>query len=134
LFITPGTNTHQDISENWITDAWAVSGASSPIGIGGDFGAFVTVDTEPGHTLEGSNFQGTSDFENTLTLTGIQFLDANGDQVDGVHFSTASGTHYNVLGGVYEAAAVPEPGNMAFLGGILFAGAAAIYRRKKIAY
>ncbi len=56
---------------------------------------------------------GTSDFFNTLELTGLIPKDALGAVVSNPTFSSASGTRYSVAG---VEAAVPEPGSLFLLG------------------
>ena len=56
---------------------------------------------------------GSSDFFNTLELTGLIPKDAFGAIVSNPTFSSASGTHYSVEG---VEAAVPEPGSLFLLG------------------
>jgi hypothetical protein len=73
---------------------------------------------------------GTADYGDTLTLSGIQLLDANGNQVNGVTYMSESGTHYNVLGGTY-ASSVPEPGADALLMASVGAGLLIIRRHRR---
>ncbi len=115
---------------DWVTPDWAVV-PGVPIPLYGNFGAVFRVDTNDINTPEGQTVAATADFNDTLTLTGIQLLDANGNQVNGAHYLTASGAHYNVLGGIYGGfTAVPEPGSLAFLAGFGLTGAAFVCRRR----
>jgi hypothetical protein len=108
---------------DWATPDWDVT-PGAPIPIQGDFAAAFLVNTNFYNTPEGVNVLATANYYDTLTLTSIQLLDANGDQVNGVSYLTASGTHYNVLGGVYGAASsVPEPGSLSLLAGFGLTGA-----------
>jgi hypothetical protein len=52
-----------------------------------------------------------ADFFNTLVLSGLIVTDSNGNPVEGVTFSSASGTQYTVDG----VAPVPEPSSIALL-------------------
>jgi hypothetical protein len=110
---------------DWSTPDWNVT-PGAPIPIGGSFGAVFGVNTAD--TPEGVTVSGTSDFYNTLTLTGIQLLDANGNPVNGATYLTASGTHYNIVGATYGPAATPEPGCIAYIVGVGVVGAA--WRRR----
>lgn len=110
---------------DWATPEWDVV-AGIPVPINADFAAVFGVNTNYYTTTEGENITGSADYYNTLTLTGIQLLDANGNQINGVSYLSASGTHYNVLGGVYGApvsSPVPEPGSLALLAGFGLTGA-----------
>ena len=55
-----------------------------------------------------------ADFFNTLVLSGLLPMDANGNAVLDAQFSSASNTRYSVEGVVPEA--VPEPGSLLLLG------------------
>ena len=67
---------------------------------------------------------GSADFFNTLTLTGMQPLDSNLQQVHNAQFSSASGTRYS------ETGVVPEPATLA-LTAVGIAGALARAQRRK---
>jgi hypothetical protein len=113
---------------DWATPEWQVS-TILPIPISGEFQSVYGVNTNPLYAPQGQDAVGISNFYDTLTLSGIQLLDANGNQVNGVGYSSESGTHYNVLGGYYASAAVPEPGAVTLLLGTIGAGLLAIRRR-----
>ena len=121
------------ISANWVTPTW---NATSRLQISGYFQAVSTLYLDQNIYSEGQSISSSASFDNTLTLTSIQFLNANGAQVNGAYFTSDSGTHYNVLGGIYGVApsssAVPEPGAVALLvcSGV-FGGAMFLKRRPK---
>lgn len=54
---------------------------------------------------DGTNVFGEANFANTASLAGIQIVDANGNPVSGVTFTSGSGTTYQTV--------VPEPGTLA---------------------
>jgi hypothetical protein len=70
---------------------------------------------------DGSNLSGISDFSNTMTLAGIEMLDANGNLVTGWTVSSASGTQYN------QILSTPEPAPAIALG----VGVLALIRRRR---
>ena len=84
----------------------------------------------PNYT-EGQTLSGSADYSATAVLSGIQIVDSNGAQVNGWGFESASGTHYNLLGGQYGPAAVPEPGSAALLIGLVTVGAGFLTRRRR---
>ena len=92
------TNTEGSNSADWATPEWTFIPGDF-IHFGGTFGAVFTVDAA--NTPEGQSVSGTSDFYNTLTISGIQLLDANGNQVTGATYLTASGAQYNIQGATY---------------------------------
>ena len=103
------------ISANWVTPTW---NATSRLQISGYFQAVSTLYLDQNIYSEGQSISSSASFDNTLTLTSIQFLNANGAQVNGAYFTSDSGAHYNVLGGIYgvrPSSAVPEPGAIALL-------------------
>ncbi|MBC7526669.1 MAG: PEP-CTERM sorting domain-containing protein [Chthonomonadaceae bacterium] len=77
--------------------------------------------------VDGQNASVSSDFSSTLTLTGIELVDANGNLASGWTVTSASGTQYRALQGV----AVPEPGTFALLLVSGVAGAGLLRRRRK---
>ena len=77
--------------------------------------------------VEGQTLRGSADYSATMVLSGIQIVDAGGNQVNGWGFESASGTHYNLLGGQYGI--VPEPGSIALLTGMCVTGANFLRRR-----
>ncbi len=125
FFTSPGMST-----ADWATPDWSVT-PGAPIPIGGNFGAVFQVNTNNPNTPEGQTVNGTADFYNTLDVSSIQLLDANGNQVNGATYLSASGTHYNVLGATYGAAAAPEPGSVTLLVGLGLSGAACLRRRRR---
>ena len=74
--------------------------------------------------IEGQNYAGTSDLGATVTLTGIELIDINGNLASGWTVTSGSGTVYNAIQG--RPTAVPEPGSIALLvcsgasGGMMF--------------
>ena len=124
FFTSPGVT-----GGDWATPEWNVT-PDSPIPMSGNFGAVFLVNASPDFTPAGVAINGTADFYNTLSLSSIQLLDANGNQVNGATYLTASGASYNILGATYGPAAVPEPGFVAMLIGMGFSGAGFFARRK----
>ena len=112
------------------TPEWDVT-PGSPVAISGNFGAVTLVNASLDFTPEGVDINGTADYYNTLSLSSIQLLDAAGNQVNGATYLTASGTHYNVLGGTYGPADVPEPGSLALLVGLGISGATLFLKRRR---
>lgn len=125
FFTSPGVT-----GGDWATPEWNVT-PGSPILMSGNFGAVFLVNADVSFTPEGQTVSGTADFYNTLSLSSIQLLDANGNQVNGATYLTASGTHYNVLGATYGPAAVPEPGSIALLVGLGISGATLFLKRRR---
>ena len=98
---TPGYS-----SEIWATQSYLVNGVT-PQQVHVQFSNQVVFDA---FLLdEGHDYTGTCDFSNTLTLVGIEMLDANGGTVDPATWSvtSASGTVYSP---------VPEPATFALAG------------------
>ncbi len=114
---------------DWTTPEWNVTPGNS-IGISGNFGAVYGANTNYYTTPEGVDVSGTTDYSNTLLLSSIQLLDAQGNQVNGATYLTASGATYNIAGATYGPAAVPEPGSMALLGSLALPIAAFLLRRR----
>lgn len=126
FFTSPGVST-----TDWTTPSdWNVT-PGSPIAFSGNFGAVFLVNASPDFTPEGADISGTADFSNTLRLSSIQLLDANGNQVNGATYLTASGARYNIAGATYGPAAVPEPGSVALLGGLVVPIAALLLKRRR---
>ena len=73
---------------------------------------------------EGQNYAGTTDLGATVTLSGIELIDINGNLASGWTVTSGSGTIYNAIQG--RISAVPEPGSIALLvcgcasGGLMF--------------
>ena len=88
----------------WVTQSYSVNGAT-PQDMHVQFSNQFVVDIWNG-VADGSNISGTSDFFSTVTLAGIEMLDANGNQVSGWTVTSDSGTHY---------ATVPEPASLAVI-------------------
>ena len=102
---------------NWITQSYEVDGVN-PQNMHVFLSNQFEVDTF--NEADGSTISGTSDFSSTVTLAGIEMLDANGNQVSGWSVTADSGTQYNM---------VPEPSSLA----VIAIGAIGIFvrRRKK---
>ena len=91
---------------NWITQSYAVDGVN-PQNMHVFFSNQFVVDTF--NETDGSTISGTSDFSSTVTLGGIEMLDANGNQVSGWTVTSDSVTQYNTIG------SVPEPTSLAVI-------------------
>jgi len=102
----------------WATQAYDINGID-PQEIHVQFSNQFVVDTY--NVADGSNLVGYSDFSSTLTLAGIEVLDANGNQVTGWTLESESGTVYNGIG------SVPEPGSML----VIAVGAIGFLARKR---
>ncbi len=126
FFTDPSFNNFVD----WVTPNWNVT-SGSPIALSGNFGAVFLVNVSPDFTTEGVTISGTSNFYNTLSLSGIDLLDAHGNIVNGASYLTASGTHYNIAGATYGVSAVPEPGAMDLLAGMGVAGIGVFASRRR---
>lgn len=113
---------------NFATPSWAVD-SSQPIPLSTELVAVIGGNTNDPGTPEGITGEGVADYYNTLTLELIQLLDVNGDQVNGVGYTTASGTHYNLLGGFY--APVPAPSSLAIFAAAGLIGAIGCLKRRK---
>jgi hypothetical protein len=87
----------------WVTQSYDVNG-TTPQDMHVQFSNQFTA--ESWNVADGTNFSGTSDFSSTLTLTGIEMLDANGNQVSGWTVTSDSGTQYGT---------VPEPTSIAVI-------------------
>ena len=85
----------------WITNSYAVDGVN-PQNMHVFLSNQFVVDTF--NETGGSTISGTSNFSSTVTLAGIEMLDANGNQVSGWTVTSDSGTKY---------ATVPEPTSIA---------------------
>jgi hypothetical protein len=118
VFFSPANVEGPNIAD-WATPEWQLN-SPDQITFAGNFGAVVGFNTNYYNTPEGQYASGIADFYDTLTLTGIQLLNANGQQINGVNYLTASGAQYNVMGATYGLSAVPEPGSMALLAGLGF--------------
>ena len=92
-----------NISADWATESYAING-TSPQSIAVQFSDQFTAYTD--NLADGSKVAGEANFSDTLTLAGIEIVDANGNPVSGVTVTAASGTMYSV---------VPEPATFAFL-------------------
>lgn len=71
------------------------------------------------HLSDGGNYAGTCDFSSTVTLSGIEVVDASGNLVTGWTVTSGSGTIY--------PQAVPEPASLLALG----LGGLVVLRRRK---
>jgi hypothetical protein len=113
------------LDTTWATKGFAVNGVT-PQQINIQFSDQVVFDTF--NLTDGQNYTGTSDFSSTATLAGIEVVDQNGNLTSGWTVTSASGTQYNLIQG---SAAVPEPGSVALLIGLGFAGAAGLRKRRR---
>ena len=109
---------------DWVTQDHPVNGVT-PQQIHVQFSNQVVFDVNL--LAQGQDYSGTSDFSSTLTLTGIELVDANGNLASGWTVTSASGTQYRAIQGV----AVPEPGTFALLLVSGVAGAGLLRRRRK---
>jgi hypothetical protein len=89
-------------SETWITTPFAVNGQNAQT-IGVQFSDQVVFNMP--YEVDGANDSGTSDFSETLTLTGIELVNANGQPFSGWTVTSQSGTVYNQVYG----SSVPGP-------------------------
>lgn len=103
---------------NWITQSYAVDGIN-PQNMHVFFSNQFVVNAYD--EVDGSTISGTSDFSATVTLAGIEMLDANGDQVSGWTMTSDSGTQYAMIGNV------PEPGSVL----VITVGALGLLARKR---
>ena len=94
LFYTDQTG---NLSMDWATMDYAING-NSPQTITIQFDSSFSMSTQ--NYPDGSTVSGEANFSDTLTLAGIEIVDANGNPVSGVTVTSASGTSYDV---------VPEP-------------------------
>ena len=97
-FSTSQTGT---LSLDWATTDVPING-QNPQAINVSFGTGFRVDLTDGSIPDGSNISSMAQFSDTLTLTGIEVVDANGNPVSGVTITSDSGTSYPMD--------VPEPG------------------------
>jgi hypothetical protein len=96
------------LSTDWVTQGFNVNGIT-PQQVNVQFSDQVVFNT-PGN--DGMSFAGTSDFSETLSLTGIVLEDAQGNIIPTSQWTVTSGS-----GTVYsQLNAVPEPASMLFLG------------------
>lgn len=102
-------------SNNWATADVEINGITPQL-VQAQFDTLVSF--TPRNLPDGSNVSAICDFAATASLEGIQIVDANGNDVSGVTFTSASGTVYNP---------VPEPATMVILG----LGLVGVARRKR---
>ncbi|GEM_PF-6898886 len=119
----------ESASTTFATPSWAVN-SSLPIDLSTELGAVIGGNTNDPGTPEGVTGEGLADYYNTLTLESIQLLDADGNQVNGVEYRTASGTRYNLLGGIYSP--VPAPSSFAIFAVAGLTGAFGILKRRRM--
>jgi hypothetical protein len=79
-------------SEDWVTTPFAVNGQNAQE-INIQFSDQVVMNTW--QLQDGGNYSGTSDFSDTLTLSGIELVDPSGKPFSGWTVTSASGTVYN---------------------------------------
>lgn len=104
----------------WITPDYQVDW-DVPFTVSADFYGGMT--TYVSQYPDGSAYSATGDYADTLTLAGIQIVDANGTPVTGWSLVTSSGTQYPL------GAPTPEPGSLALLGSAVTLGAGTGLRR-----
>ena len=107
-----------NVSMDFATKDYAIDGntpQSITIGLDTEFNADLR------SIPDGSNIAGAADFSDTLTLTGVEIVDANGNPVSGVTVTTDSGVPVDV---------VPEPATLALC---LPATLLLLFRRRKSA-
>lgn len=83
------------------------------------------VQPNAGGVLASGTLKAEANFSNTVTLTGIQILDANGNPITTFQITSGSGQQYTAAG------VVPEPAASALLGGGLLTLALAARRRRR---
>ena len=83
------------------------------------------VEPNAGGVLANGTLKAEANFLNTVTLTGIKILDANGNQITTFQITSGSGLQYAAAG------IVPEPAASALLGGGLLTLALAARRRRR---
>ena len=98
----------------WITPDYQVDWGT-PFNLSADFYGGMT--TYVSQKADGSAYTATGNYADTLDLTGIRIVDANGTPVSGWSLTSASGTQYPL------APPVPEPGSFALLFGVASLGA-----------
>lgn len=103
------------LETDWSTQSYAIDG-TNPQGIMVQFSNQFVLNAED--VADGSNVTGTSNFSDTLTLAGIEIVDASGNPVSGVTVNSDSGMAY---------AMVPEPASVTFL----LLGAVWLLRRER---
>ncbi len=112
-----------DFSNGYLSTTWATTGfdinGTTPQNLNVQFSDQVVFNLD--QIPEGGSYTGTSDFSSTLTMTGIQIVDANGKQVSGVTVTSGSGTIYAVN------PSVPAPGGVPMVIGM----AGAMIRRMR---
>ena len=106
----------------WITPFYQVNWGT-PFDVTTDFYGGMT--TYVSQKPDGSTYSATGNYADTLTLAGIQVVDANGDPVSGWALASASGTQYPL------GSPVPEPGSLALGAGVASLGTLACFRRRR---
>ena len=95
-----------ELSLDWATTDVPINGQTAQQIIV-DFSTDFSLDLSDGSIPDGSNVSGMAQFSDTLTLTAIEVVDANGNPVSGVTINSDSGTAYPM--------GVPEPGTYALV-------------------
>ena len=80
-----------------------------------------------GSQRDGDTISGEANYASTLTLTGIEVFDPNGDLASGWTVTSSSGTQYNTI----QAQTTPEPGSIALFLGTAATGLSAYRRLRK---
>jgi hypothetical protein len=105
----------------WISPFYQVNWGT-PFDVSADFYGGMT--TYVSQKPDGSTYSATGNYADTLTLAGVQVVDANSAPVSGWSLTTASGTRYAAI-----SPAVPEPGSLALLCGVASLGTLSGLRR-----
>lgn len=110
FFIGAGT-----FSENWATQTYEINGIT-PQDVNVQFSSQFVLNTH--EVDDGTTASGVANFSSTVTLSGIEVVNANGDVVGGWSVTSDSGTSYPV----------PEPGTMTAIA----LGIASLARRRHV--
>ena len=104
----------------WITPFYQVDWGA-PFDVSADFYGGMT--TYVSQKPDGSSYSATGNYADTLTLAGMEVVDANGNPVTGWSMTSASGTLYPL------APPTPEPGALALFGSLVSLGTLGGVRR-----
>lgn len=118
------STTSGPFTADWVTKDYDINGIT-PQHINVQFSDQVAL--TPADFTDGQTYTGTSDFGSTLTLTGVQVVDAGGTPVSGWTVTSGSGTNYPL------AVSTPEPGVIALLMGLGVPASLLALRRRRAA-